>query len=157
MSIDTRIGTYYQNVFSFIEREECNLWHPRECSPELRNYIFRLFGEVTGEERVKIEEMFDAMSARHKGYLYFLLHAGFRLQKRQWARPNPEIKRVIFHDPATIVFWRDGSKTVVKAENEPYDPEKGLAMAIAKHALGNEGNYYNHFRKWLPKKGEENT
>lgn len=61
------------------------------------------------------------------------------------------IKHVIFNDPATIVFWQDGSKTVVKAENENYDSEKGLAMAIAKRALGNEGNYYNVFRKWLPK------
>lgn len=61
------------------------------------------------------------------------------------------IKGVIFNNPATIVFWQDGTKTVVKAENEDYDPEKGLAMAIAKRALGNEGNYYNVFRKWLPK------
>lgn len=62
------------------------------------------------------------------------------------------IKDVIFNDPATIVFWRDGSKTVVKAENEPFDPEKGLAMAIAKRTLGNEGNYYELFKKWVPKK-----
>ena len=25
-----------------------------------------------------------------------------------------EIKRVVFNDPATIVFWKDGTKTVVK-------------------------------------------
>lgn len=59
-------------------------------------------------------------------------------------------KKVIFNDPATIVFWDDGTKTVVKAENEPFDPEKGLAMAIAKKSLGNKGNYYNEFKKWLP-------
>lgn len=64
------------------------------------------------------------------------------------------IKNVIFNDPATIVFWSDGSKTVVKAHNDDYDPEKGLAMAIAKKALGNEGNYYNIFKKWLPKDDE---
>ena len=64
------------------------------------------------------------------------------------------IKNVIFNDPATIVFWNDGTKTVVKAENEPFDPEKGLAMAIAKKALGNKGNYYNEFKKWLPKEEE---
>lgn len=64
------------------------------------------------------------------------------------------IKNVIFNDPATIVFWSDGTKTVVKAENETFDPEKGLAMAIAKKFFGNKGNYYNIFRKWLPK--EEN-
>lgn len=61
------------------------------------------------------------------------------------------IKKVIFNDPATIVIWGDDVKTVVKAENEPYDPEKGMAMAIAKRALGNEGNYYDIFKKWLPK------
>ena len=60
-----------------------------------------------------------------------------------------EIEKVIFNDPATIVVWADGTKTVVKAENEPYDEEKGLAMAIAKKALGNQGNYYEVFKKWL--------
>ena len=60
------------------------------------------------------------------------------------------IKKVIFNNPATIVLWSDGSKTVVKSHLDDYDPEKGLAMAIAKKALGNEGNYYNVFKKWLP-------
>ena len=64
---------------------------------------------------------------------------------------NPSIKNVIFNDPATIVFWDDGTKTVVKAEGESFDPEKGLAMAISKKVLGNQGNYYNEFKKWLPK------
>ena len=62
-----------------------------------------------------------------------------------------EIKDVIFNDPATIVFWADGEKTVVKcSENDVYDPEKGLAMAIAKRALGNKGKYYDIFKKWVP-------
>lgn len=61
------------------------------------------------------------------------------------------IEKVIFNDPATIVLWKDGTKTIVKCGNEDaYDPEKGLAMAIAKKALGNDGNYYEVFKKWLP-------
>jgi hypothetical protein len=67
---------------------------------------------------------------------------------------NIGIKKVIFNDPATIILWEDGTKTVVKADNEPYDPEKGMAMAIAKKALGNKGNYFNTFSKWLPKEEE---
>lgn len=59
-----------------------------------------------------------------------------------------EIKKVIFNNPATIVFWADGTKTVVKAENEDFDPEKGLAMAIAKKALGNKGSYFNKIKRW---------
>lgn len=62
---------------------------------------------------------------------------------------KPNIKKVIFNEPATIVFWDDGTKTVVKAEDEAFDKEKGLAMAISKKFLGNKGNYYNEFKKWV--------
>lgn len=64
----------------------------------------------------------------------------------------PEIKNVIFNDPATIVFWEDGTKTVVKCQDgDKFDPEKGLAMAIVKKAYGNKGSYCNKLKKWLPK------
>lgn len=67
----------------------------------------------------------------------------------------PKIKNVIFNDPATIVFWADGTKTVVKCQDDDiFDPEKGLAMAITKKALGNKGNYCNELKKWLPEKEE---
>lgn len=66
-----------------------------------------------------------------------------------------KIKNVIFNPPATIVFWTDGTKTVVKAQDgDIFDPEKGLAMAISKKALGNKGSYCNELKKWLPKKEE---
>lgn len=62
----------------------------------------------------------------------------------------PDIDDVIFSGPATVVKWKDGTKTVVKcAKNDNFDPEKGLAMAIAKKALGNKGNYYETIRKWM--------
>lgn len=68
------------------------------------------------------------------------------------------IRKVIFNDPATIVFWGDGTKTVVKCQDgDIFDPEKGLAMAITKKALGNKGNYCNELKKWLPKDKEETT
>lgn len=63
-----------------------------------------------------------------------------------------KIKNVIFNNPATIVFWADGTKTVVKCENEDFDPEKGLAMAIVKKTMADNHSYYNEiFKKWLPK------
>ena len=70
----------------------------------------------------------------------------------------PEIKNVIFNDPATIVFWGDGTKTVVKCQDgDEFDPEKGLAMAIAKKAYGNKGSYCNKLKKWLPKEEPVDT
>lgn len=63
-----------------------------------------------------------------------------------------KIKNVIFNNPATIVFWADGTKTVVKCEHEKFDPEKGLAMAIVKKVMADNHSYYNEiFKKWLPK------
>lgn len=73
-------------------------------------------------------------------------------------KPESKIKNVIFNDTATIVFWSDGTKTVVKCgENDIYDPEKGLAMAVAKKYLGtnkSHSNYMDEFKKWLPKEEE---
>ena len=54
------------------------------------------------------------------------------------------IKEIIFSDPATIVFWIDGTKTVVKCQKgEKYDKEKGLALCVAKKALGNTSRSLN--------------
>lgn len=82
------------------------------------------------------------------------------------------IKRVIFNNPATIVFWDDGTQTVVYCNDnvkrikkvvdgkeievakpmkvETYSEEVGLAMAIAKKHYGNAGAYNNIFRKYIP-------
>lgn len=67
------------------------------------------------------------------------------------------IKKVKFNPPATIVFWTDNTKTVVKCKGEDYDPEKGLAMCICKKMLGNKGNYYEVFKKWLPKEDDSDV
>ena len=65
-------------------------------------------------------------------------------------RAQNSIRKVIFNNPATIVLWSDGTKTVVKCdERDEFDPEKGLAMAICKKHFG--GGFYNDiFKKWIP-------
>ena len=61
-----------------------------------------------------------------------------------------DIEKVIFNDPATIVYWKDGTKTVVKCQDgDVYDKEKGLAMAIVKKLFGNKGNYNKIFKKYI--------
>lgn len=59
------------------------------------------------------------------------------------------IKDVKFSGPATIVFWTDGTKTVVKCrKGDKFDPEKGIAMACAKKLLGNEDGYHKEIAKY---------
>lgn len=73
--------------------------------------------------------------------------------------PRYRIKDVIFNDPATIVLWEDGTKTVVKCNGEQvFDPEKGLAMAIVKKYMGtnkSKSNYCDIFKKWIPEVKED--
>lgn len=68
------------------------------------------------------------------------------------------IQKVIFNDPCTIILWSDKTKTIVKCgEDEKYDPEKGMAMAISKKFFGNKGDYYENFKKWLPEEEDPDS
>jgi hypothetical protein len=103
-------------------------------------------GYIQNIEKEKMKEMSVTVNMEVKNYLNSIYGKGANLNRSTPAKPT--IKNVIFNDPATIVMWSDGTKTVVKAENEAFDPEKGLAMAYVKKFEGNQGNYYNMFRKW---------
>lgn len=62
---------------------------------------------------------------------------------------NVSIRKVIFSNPATIVLWSDGTKTVVKCgPDDIFDKEKGLAMAIVKKMAGNDSRFHKVFKKW---------
>ena len=50
----------------------------------------------------------------------------------------PEISKIVFSNPATIVFWSDGTKTVVKCmEGQGFNEYYGVACAIMKRFFGN--------------------
>lgn len=60
----------------------------------------------------------------------------------------PMIEKVIFNPPATIVLWRDGTKTVVKIKEngkkgttDKFSEEYGLAMAVAKKFFGKRSKF----------------
>ena len=122
------------------ERDSIELW--------LRNYNDREYAKrylTHVSYRAPEEIMFDVTTWATR---YIV-----KKYSEKYTNIQPKITKVIFNDPATIVFWIDGTKTVVKCDDkERYDPEKGLAMAISKKAIGNQGNYYNEFKKWLPDK-----
>lgn len=68
-----------------------------------------------------------------------------------------KIEKVTVNGPATIVFWKDGTKTVVKCQNgDKFDLEKGMAMAFAKKARGNSSKYYDVFKDIAEQYRDEN-
>ena len=55
------------------------------------------------------------------------------------------IDKVIFNPPATIVFWKDGTKTVVKCkEGEEFSEWAGIALCLAKKRYG--PNFHKIFK-----------
>lgn len=63
----------------------------------------------------------------------------------------PFVKRVIINNPATIVLWEDGTKTVCKcAKGDTFDAEKGIAMCFMKKMFGNPSQVRKFMKKWIP-------
>lgn len=57
-------------------------------------------------------------------------------------------KKVIFNKPATIVFWEDGTKTVVKcSEDDEYSEYFGFLAALAKKIYGNNSEVQKIVKK----------
>lgn len=104
-----------------------------------------------------IPEMRISVIPGRKGRMMIDDHNRRQDSKRLWLGassfiPNktPAIEKVIFNDPATIVIWSDGTKTVVKCQDgDTYSKELGLAMCISKKFLGNKGNFNETFKKYI--------
>ena len=63
----------------------------------------------------------------------------------------PSVRRIIFSPPATIVFWKDNTKTVVKCmEGDEFNPYIGFLSALAKKIYGNN----SAIKKIIDRKGE---
>ena len=116
---------------------------PFQTGRELRTLIESLDPDKLSVDNNAVQKSIYMMTARGSGKTRWVSD----LLKNAWSF-NDKIKDVIFNDPATIVFWTDGTKTVVKCQKgETFDPEKGLAMAISKKVLGNDYGYYETFAK----------
>ncbi len=60
------------------------------------------------------------------------------------------ITKVVFHKPATIAYFDDGDKVVVKTSpHDDYNPEAGLALCVLKKMLGNNSvKFHKFFKTW---------
>lgn len=78
------------------------------------------------------------------------------------------IKKVIFNGPATIIFWADGSKTVVKChKGDIYSRQMGFLYACTKRIceLGgfckksktNKKPFDNWMDAWIKRKAEDHN
>jgi len=97
------------------------------------NLIYEEFKKLIKEEKI-IMPTYGIDWSKIKVEPYFT--GGFISSKS-----IPEIKQVIYNNPATIIIWKDGSKTVVKTHNEEFSEENGFAMAYLKKIFGGRNQY----------------
>lgn len=63
---------------------------------------------------------------------------------------NMAPKEVIFAPPATIVYWQDGSRTVVKcSEEDEFSEEMGFVLCFMKKMFGNTGKFNDYINDAL--------
>lgn len=100
-----------------------------DLSATLYGYFKR---DSVGRCAMSSNDIFDDLSKKLRGFIM------------------PEVKKVIFNDPATVICWTDGTKSVVKCQNdEPFDAEKGFVMAYLKKLLGNDNTFNKIIHKWV--------
>lgn len=83
----------------------------------------------------------------------YLSYWHYRTETKSRYSAFDNIQKVIFNPPATIILWKNGSKTVVKcSEKDEFDPEKGFAMCLLKEMFGEK--YYKDMQKIIEEKSK---
>ena len=160
--------TWYDDSYSKLPRS-----YRRDNIDALLYYIKGPDKSLSTNKEKTITDVLETLNEEQKTAVYALIgeldndetEGGKNMKRKETTNKSnhksPDIRRFIkkvkFNPPATIVFWTDNTKTVVKCNGEDYDPEKGLAMCICKKVLGDKGNYYEVFKKWLPKEEDSDV
>lgn len=83
-----------------------------------------------------------------ENYINNLLNSGYTTSINN-SNKMPQIKDVKFNGPATIVFFDDNTKVVIKCnDTDIFDPEKAVMICVLRKALGMSGS---QFKKWIGK------
>lgn len=104
------------------------------------------------------EDLFNALLVENGLSIKPIDTASISIVKR---KPKPTlpnglgINRVIYNDPATIVLWNDGTKTIAKAEHgDKFNKEFGFSVCLLKKLMGNR-KYHDFMNEYVYKECEE--
>ena len=97
--------------------------------------------------QIKMRTTYDLVSAKTGTTLDNVPEVDMTLVKRPTEKKENSVmdnrymvKKLIYHGPATIVYWADGEKTVVKCmDGDTFDPMAGFCAALAKKVYGSTG------------------
>lgn len=141
--------------FGNINRDDCYWLINKKSYYLIKDYILcekgkeKIYGiDISFTDDWVNEPLIYEIGLAYKNPILNHIYANNYLNFQPKINGFPEVKKVIFNDPATIVYWKDGTKTVVKCQNgDNFDSEKGFAMAFLKKYWGNKGNFNDNLRK----------
>ena len=159
IDINTVLDEYDRKVAKFETVK--NKFKPGCIVTYIGNIYNNLIGKIGVVKDVRLnltnDDIFVVVKYEDEKYTRFFHDKELKIiDLKKEIKSEFSIRKVIFNKPATIVFWGDGTKTVVKCrKRDVYDYEKGIAMAITKKAFGNTNDYYKKFKNFLPKENEQ--
>lgn len=99
----------------------------------------------------KVANSKDQRSFNTKMFKHCRIAGDFVYLDKEFYPKQAQITRVIYSNPATIVFWSDGTKTVCKChKDDVYSPEAGLIICILKK-ISTPSAVKDTIDTWVPK------
>lgn len=135
-----------------------------ECDGAFGDAVYFKFNKEEPEEMGKkdktVQDVFNEFTEEQKKIVYYIIGKALEDKGIGFLLPAPQtvlvqkvsIHKIIFNGPATVVFWTDGTKTVVRYNDDTEtidDREKAVFAACAKKLLGTNktgSNYLDFIR-----------
>lgn len=162
--IDTTISTSASNTYTAYTTGPCTAWHPDLPTQTIT---------ISSADLHNLDILGDKLSYSSIGSS-INYYDGTPCKNYEPVKESPEEKkareelersikkytpkRIVYNNPATIVFWNDGTKTVVKcSETEIFSEYYGFLACLAKKIYGTNSGINRIIRNFadFPKKEEK--
>lgn len=132
----------------------------KECDGAFGDAVYFKFNKEEPEEmstKVKtLNDVWSTLNEEQKNAVYLVIGKALENKGIQIPLPAPQkisIHKIIFNGPATVVFWTDGTKSIVRYNDETEtidDREKAVFAACAKKLLGTNATGSNYLDRIKP-------
>lgn len=111
------------------------------CNRELANKVMEIYHgwrkTNTGRNNMTFSARKENITMTYDEYIKHRINSAFGQSGVAVKTPVPV--KIINQGPATIVFWDDKTKTIVKCSgNDEFDPDMAITMACLKKMVGDE-------------------
>ena len=132
----------------------------KECDGAFGDAVYFKFHKEEPEEMGKkdktVLDVWKTFTEDQKNTVYFMIGKALEDKGIEIHLPTPQkasINKIVFNGPATVVFWTDGTKTIVRYNDETEtidDREKAVFAACAKKLLGTNATGSNYLDRIKP-------